>query len=146
MRTARRVKQKMFYSNFHKSEPIYLTDSEGNIVYRTMPDGEQVAVKGGETKEGYDEPTEFMNTISGTLTQEELQAFGGETRAIAKITYHKGQYPFIVGTLVWKNSEVKHIDDEVDENSADYRIMGILDDGQHFYRAIMEKVTKGEGV
>ena len=146
MRTARRVKQKMFYSNFHSSEPIYLRDEEGNIVYRTMPDGEEVAVRDGETKEGYDEPTEFVNTISGTLTQEELQAFGGETRAIAKITYHKEEYPFRVGTLIWKNSEVKHIEDEVDENSADYRIMGILDDGQHFYRAIMEKVTKGEGV
>ena len=146
MRTARRSKQIMYYSNFHNSEPIYLRDDEGNIVYRTMPDGEQVAVKDGETKEGYDEPTKFENTISGSLSQEELQAFGGETRAIAKITYHKEEYPFRVGTLIWKNSKVEHIDDRVDENSADYRVMGILNDGQHFYRAIMEKVTKGEGV
>ena len=53
MRTARRKTQRMFYSNFHVSEPVYLTDDEGNIVYRTMPDGEQVAVKDGETKEGH---------------------------------------------------------------------------------------------
>ena len=136
----------MFYSNFHVSEPVYLTDDEGNIVYRTMPDGEQVAVKDGETKEGYDEPTEFWNSISGTLTEDELMAFGGESRAVAKITYHKGEFPFRIGTLIWKNSEVGYIEDEVDETSADYRIMGILDEGQHFYRAIMEKVTKGEGV
>ena len=145
MRTARRSKQIMYYSNFHTSEPVYLTDDEGNIVYRTMPDGEQIAIKDGETKEGYDEPTEFMNTISGSLTEDELMAFGSEARAVAKITYHKGSLPFRIGTLIWKDSEIKHIDDEVDENSADYRVMGILDEGQHFYRAIMERVTK-EGV
>lgn len=144
MRTARRKTQKMFYSNFHSSEPIYLTDDEGNIVYRTMPDGEKIAVKDGETKEGYDEPTEFWNSISGTLTEDELMAFGGEKRAIAKITYPKGNYPFRIGTLIWKNSEVGYIKDEVDENSADYRVMGILDEGQHFYRAILEKFTKGQ--
>jgi hypothetical protein len=136
----------MFYSNFHKSEPVYLKDDEGNIIYRTMPDGVQIAVKDGETKEGYDEPTEFWNSISGTLTEDELMAFGKEARAVAKITYHKGDFPFRIGTLIGKNSEVGYIGDEVDENSADYRIMGILDEGQHFYRAIMEKVTKGEGV
>lgn len=146
MRTARRKKQRMFYSNFHKSEPVYLKDDEGNIIYRTMPDGVQIAVKDGETKEGYDEPTEFWNSISGTLTEDELMAFGKEARAVAKITYHKGDFPFRIGTLIWKNSEVGYIGDEVDENSADYRIMGILDEGQHFYRAIMEKVTKGEGI
>lgn len=143
MRTARRKTQHMFYSNFHKSEPIYLTDDEGNVVYRTMPDGERVPVTTGETKEGYDEPTEFWNSISGTLTEDELQAFGSEARAVAKITYRKGEFPFRIGTLVWKDSEVEHIHEEVDENSADYRVMGILNEGQHFYRAIMERVTKG---
>lgn len=144
MRTAYRKKQRMYYSNFHKSEPIYLRDKDGNIVYGVMPDGERVPIKSGETKEGYDEPTEFLNSISGTLTEDELQAFGTEARAVAKITYHKGEFPFRVGTLIWKNSEVKHIGEEVDENSADYRVMGILDEGQHFFRAIMERVTKGE--
>ena len=145
MRTARRSKQKMYYSNFHTSEPIYVTDDEGNVVYRTMPDGVSVPVTDGETKEGYDEPTEFYNTISGNLSLEELQAFGSQTRAIARITYHKGEFPFKTGTLIWKNSEIRYIDGEVDENSADYRVMGVLDEGQHFYRAILEKATK-EGV
>ena len=146
MRTARRVNQKMFYSNFHTSEPVYVKDSEGNIVYQTMPDGEQVPVKTGETKESYDDPTEFWNSISGTLTEDELKAFGGEKRAIAKITYPKDKYPFRTGTLIWKNSEVVYKDGEIDKTSADYSIMGILDEGQYFYRAILEKATKGEGV
>lgn len=146
MRTARRVTQKLLYSNFSESKPIYVTDDSGNIIYDTMPDGVEVPRTTGETKEGYDEPTEFWNSISGTLTEDELQAFGGEKRAVAKITYRKNGYPFRVGTLIWKNSEVGYKNGEVDETSADYRIMGILDEGQHFYRAIMEKVTKGEVV
>ena len=146
MRTARRVTQKLLYSNFSESKPIYVTDDSGNIIYDTMPNGVEVPRTTGETKEGYDEPTEFWNSISGTLTEDELQAFGGEKRAVAKITYRKNDYPFMVGTLIWKNSEVGYKNGEVDETSADYRIMGILDEGQHFYRAIMEKVTKGEGL
>lgn len=146
MRTNRRIKQRMLYSNFYKSKPVYVTDDEGNIVYQTLPNGEEVPCKTGEMKDGYDEPTEFWNSISGTLTEDELQAFGGEKRAVAKITYLKNEYPFKIGTLIWKNSEVGYKDGEVDETSADYRIMGILDEGQHFFRAIMEKVTKGEGV
>jgi len=146
MRTARRKEQRMFYANLHESTPIYQTDEYGNIVYRTMPDGEQMPIKIGETKPGYDEPTEFWNSISGTLTEDELEAFGSENGGVAKITYHKGEYPFRVGTLIWKDSEVGYIDGEVDENTADYRIMGVLTTGQHFYRAILEEAVKGEGV
>lgn len=144
MRQNRRIKQKMFYSNFDSETPVYVTDDDGNIVYQTMPDGTERPRKTGETKQGYAEPTEFYNAISGTLTEDELQAFGGEKRAVAKMTYRKGDFPFKVGTVIWKDSEIGRKGDEIDENSADYRIMGILDEGQHFYRAIMEKVTKGE--
>ena len=126
MRTNRRIKQKMLYSNFKQSETIYVTDSEGNIVYRTMPDGNRIAVKSGEIKSCYEEPIEFLNSISGTLTEDEMEAFGGEKKAVAKITYRKGDFPFSIGTLIWKDSEVKYVDGKIDENSADYRILGIL--------------------
>lgn len=146
MRQNRRIKQRMFYSNFDQETPIYNRDADGNIIYITMPDGQSVPSKTGETKQGYAEPTEFYNAISGTLTEEEVQAFGGEKRAVAKMTFRKGDFPFRVGTIIWKDSEIGRKGDEIDENSADYRILGILDEGQHFYRAIMEKVTKGEGL
>lgn len=145
MRTARRKTQRMFYSNFHEQLPIYERDSEGNIIYREMPDGTSIPLTTGETIPGYEEPTEFYNSITATLTEDEIQAFGGEKMAVAKITYHKDEYPFKIGTLVWKNSAVEHTNDTVDAKSADYRVVGILDEGQHFYRAILEKVTK-EGV
>lgn len=145
MRTARKIKQVMHYSNIVERLPIYERDSEGNIIYREMPDGTLVPLTKGETKRGYEEPTEFFNSITATLTEEEIQAFGGEKRAIAKMTYHKDEYPFVVGTLIWKKSEVRHKDGAVDPLSADYRVLGVLDEGRTFNRAIMEKVTK-EGV
>lgn len=143
MRTARRKTQKLLYSNRDSGTPIYELDGNGNIVYRTMPDGTQVPKKVGETAPTYETPIEFYNSISGTLTEDELKAFGGENKGIAKITYHKGEFPFKVGTLIWKDSEVEYIDDKVDENSADYRVMGVLTTGQHFYRAILAEVVKG---
>jgi hypothetical protein len=110
-----------------------------------MPDGTSIPLTTGDKIRGYEEPTEFYNSITATLTEDEIQAFGGEKRAVAKITYHKDEYPFTIGTLIWKNSAVKHTGDKVDTKSADYRVVGVLDEGQHFYRAILEKVTK-EGV
>lgn len=144
MRTSRRIKQKMFYSNFQTEIPIYERDSEGNIIYREMPDGTSVPLVTGEKIQGYGSPVEFYNSITSTLTEDELMAFGGEKRAIAKMTFRKNEYPFRVGTLVWKLSGIKYDKQgNVDPKSADYRVMGLLDEGQNFHRAILEKITKG---
>lgn len=142
MRTSRRVKQTMFYSTFHDGSPIYATDDEGNIIYDTMPDGEVVARQVGESPEGYDEPVEFANSITGTLTEDELAAYGSSSKGKAKMTYPKDAFPFCVGVLIWKDSEITYKSDgSVDETSADYRIIGIQDTGRHFSKALLEAVV-----
>ena len=142
MRTSRRVKQKMFYSTFSPGQPIYETDEEGNVIYDVMPDGESIPREIGEEPARYIEPIEFWNSISGELTPDELQAFGAETQAKAKITYRKEDYQFVVGDVIWKNSEVKHREDgSVDEESADYRVIGVQDTGRHFYKALLEAIV-----
>lgn len=147
MRTSRRIKQVMYYSNFCSKIPIYERDPEGNIIYRKMPDGTLIPLVTGETVQGYEEPIEFLNSITATLTEDELMAFGGEKRAIAKTTYRRGEFPFRLGTLIWKQSKVKRDKEgNVDPKSADYKVMGVLDEGQNFHRAILEKITKGEGL
>lgn len=138
MRTPKRVKQKMYYSLPFEGEPTYATDSEGNIIYDTMPDGETVPRKVGETPDGYSSPVEFFNSITGELTADELQAFGTEPKRKCKMTYKKGEFPFVVNTLIWKDSEVT---DPIDESSADYRIIGIQDTGRHFYKALLVSVV-----
>lgn len=138
MRTPKRVKQKMYYSLPSPGEPIYATDEQGNIIYDTMPDGESVPRKVGETPDGYSSPVEFFNSITGDLTADELQAFGAEPRMKCKMTYKKGEFPFVVNTLIWKDTQVT---DPVDEGSADYRIIGIQSTGRHFYKALMVSVV-----
>lgn len=138
MRTPKRVKQKMYYSLPSPGEPIYATDENGNIIYDTMPDGESVPRKVGETPDGYSSPVEFFNSITGDLTADELQAFGAEPRMKCKMTYKKGEFPFVVNTLIWKDTQVT---DPVDEGSADYRIIGIQSTGRHFYKALMVSVV-----
>lgn len=138
MRTPKRVKQIMYYSLPSAGEPIYAKDSEGNIIYDTMPDGVEVARVVGESPDSFSEPVEFKNSITGELTADELQAFGTETRRKCKMTYKKGEFPFVVNTLIWKDSQPTY---PVVEGSADYRIIGIQDTGRHFYKALLVSVV-----
>lgn len=137
MRTPKRVKQIMYYSLPSAGEPIYERDSLGNIIYDVMPDGESVARVADATPESYAKPVQFMNSITGELTADELQAFGAETKTKCKMTYKKGEFPFTINTLIWKDSEPTN---PVDEGSADYRIIGIQDTGRHFYKALLVSV------
>ena len=158
MRTAKRTKQKMFYSIPLNGEPIYARDSEGNIIYDTMPDGEQVARVVGETDITFSQPVEFYNSITGTLTQEELLAFGDEPREKAKMTYKKGEFPFVAGTKIWLRNEIEYREGELypsellypsdilfpnglpDTDSADYRVVGVYNTGRHFDKALLVKL------
>jgi len=141
MRTPRRVKQKMYVAYYHDGEPLYDRDEEGNIIYDTMPDGETVPRKVGETPAGYDDPTEFWNSITGDLTEDELQAFGSEAQGMAKMTFKRDEYDFAVGDLIWKESEIEYKDGKVDESSADYRVIGIQCTGRHFFKALLAEVV-----
>lgn len=134
MRTPKRVKQTLYYATYTESEVIYAKDSEGNIIYDTMPDGASVARVIGETSTGYSEAVEFHNSITSDLTAEELQAFGNEPREKAKMTYKKGEFPFSVGTLIFISRP-----EEVTEESADYRVIGVQNTGRHFHKALLVK-------
>ena len=159
MRTAQRVKQPMFYSLPCGGEIIYERDSSGNIIYDTMPDGEQIPRVVGEKDETYSLPIPFTNSITGNLTEEELLAFGNEPRMKAKMTYKKGEFPFVVGTKVWLNRGIEYKEgmlypsDELypssvilpnglpDTENADFLIIGIQDTGRHFYKALLVKTV-----
>ena len=142
MRTPKRVKQRLKVAFYHDGEPLYERDSEGNIIYDTMPDGASVPRVIGETPAGYDDPIEFWNSITGTLTDDELQAFGVEAQNVAKMTFKKDEYDFAIGDLIWKNSEVQYDDyGKIVAQSADYRVIGIQDTGRHFYKALLVAVV-----
>lgn len=144
MRTSRRVRQKMFYSQVNGKVPIYSRDGNGNIIYDIIG-GELIPRKSGEDRDSYFEPIEFYNSISGELTEDEMQAFGSEKIGNAKMTYRKNEFPFKTGTLIWKNTEVGHRQDgSVDEETADYIVIGVLDAGKHFWKCILQEMVKNE--
>lgn len=144
MRTPRKVKQPLIYALLKGKEPVYERDKDGNIVYRIIG-GEKIPIEAGEPRDVYSEPVTFYNSISGQLTEDELQAFGVQSNVIAKLTYKRDQYPFKVGTLIWKSSEVTFLEDgNPDPTSADYRVVGIMKEGQYFWRCLLQAVIKNE--
>jgi len=119
----------------------YVRDDYGNIIYDIIG-GEYVPRKTGEPIITFSEPVEFFNSISGELTEDEMRAFGGEKIGNAKMTYRRGEFPFVTGTLIWKNTEPKYKDGVVDEESADYVVLGVLDAGKHFWKCILTENVK----
>lgn len=143
MRTARRVRQKMYYSLYEGKQETYVKDKDGNIIYDIIG-GEYVPRKTGESIIIYSNPVEFFNSISGELTEDEMQAFGSEKLGNAKMTYRKGEFPFKTGTLIWKNTEPNYIEDVIDVESADYIVLGVLDAGKHFWKCILTENVKAQ--
>lgn len=144
MRTARRVKQKMYYALKGDPQPIYERDENGDIIYLIIG-GEAVPKESGSNTNGIEEPVEIFNSIGSQLTQDELEAFGAQGRTLASMTYRCGEYPFEIGTLIWLNSEIRRTENnEVDEGSADFVVAGINTTGQHFWRAILRSNARNE--
>lgn len=144
MRIPRRTKQPLIYALLKGKEPIYERDENGEIVYRIIG-GEKVPKTSGQDRDIYSSPVTFYNTISGDLSENELQAFGTQNNASAKMTYKREQYPFRTGTLIWKSSEVQFLKDGTpDPTSADYRVIGVMTEGQYFWKCMLEAVVKNE--
>lgn len=144
MQTPRRVKQPLIYALLKGKEPVYERDKDGNIIYKIIA-GENVPKTTGEKRDVYSSPVTFYNSISGQLSEDELQAFGVQSNVSAKMTYKREQYPFRTGTLIWKTSEVRFLDDDTpDPTSADYRVVGVMTEGQYFWKCLLEAVVKNE--
>lgn len=138
MRMARVNKQKMHYALYGKEVPIYdyYTDSEGN----------KIPIDTGETEIVFDKPVEFANGISGKLSEVLIEAFGvNDSSMYAQMDYMAKQYPFEVGTLIWKKSEIKYKDEEKtipEPTSADYTVAGILDEFPNVWSCLLKRVVK----
>lgn len=144
MRVPRKLKQPLIYALMTGKEPIYERDENGNIIYKIVA-GEKIPKKTGQNRDIFSSPITFYNSISGQLSEDELQAFGTQSNVIAKMTYKREQYPFKTGTLIWKTSEVKLLDDGTpDPTSADYRVVGVMTEGQYFWKCMLEAVVKNE--
>lgn len=125
MRTLNKNTQKMYYANQDRVVPIY--------EYYEDEDGNMIPLDTGETKLVYGEPIEFKANISNKLNEVKWAEYGiDESTNYAQIVASKGSIPLKVGTIIWKKSEIGYedVDNEiVDENTSDYVVKGVADEG-----------------
>lgn len=146
----------MKYSLPTTETTVYERDAEGNIIYESYVDmqgnviyildenGERIPRTSGGTEQGYAEPVEFLNGISGRLSEAMIEAFGiNDSSIYAQMDYRANEFPFVIGTLVWKKSEVNYIDGKVDKTSADYEIVGILDEFPNVWSCLLKRLING---
>ena len=125
MRTLNKNKQKMYYANQDREVPITETyyDDDGNAY----------ELDTGETELVYGEPIEFSANISNKLNEVKWAEYGiDESTNYAQIVVSKGSVPLKVGSIIWKKSEIVYENLEkkiVDENTSDYVVKGVADEG-----------------
>ncbi len=138
MRTLLKNKQKMKYALPTGEEPI--------INYYEDEDGTKYPLETGESEMVYEKPVEFMNGISGKLSEILVEAFGiNDTSLYAQMDYMAHEFPFKTGTLIWKNSEVGYKNPEKtkpDKTTADYEICGILDEYPNQWSCLLKRILK----
>lgn len=125
MRTQNKNKQSLKYALLDKKLPVYECDENGDIIYDII-DGVEIPIETGETKLGYSEPKDFKVNISMSGGEAEAREFGLSIEDYnAVIVCTKGEYPLKEGSLVWHESEVGYINEQVDSNTADYIILKV---------------------
>lgn len=138
-------KQRMYYSLLNGRVPVYQYDSDGNVKTITV-DGEQVPLETGEYTNGYTVPFTFYSSISNKLSEVLIQEFGVDNSTLfVQIVEDKGKLPLTVGSLVWKQSEVRYKDAYrgiVDETSCDYIVKGVADEGLTVDLFLLQKNVK----
>lgn len=158
MRTLRKNNQKMFYSLPTSETEIYERDAQGDIIYESYTDmqgnviyilddnGNKIPKTNGNTIQGYSVPVEFLNGISGQLSESMIEAYGiNDSSIYAQMNYIKGSFPFVVGTLIWKESKVVYVSEGVvDKTSADYEIVGILNEFPNVWSCLLKRLVKNE--
>jgi len=131
MRTLRKNEQKLYYSLFISNSPKYELDEDGNRIIDYYDDfGNPIYLEEGENEDTYSMPVEFWACIDGNIRETLMKEFGTiSSPNYAQIVAKTGLYDFKVGTLIWKDSEIKYKEDGTpDEASADYDVIGILDE------------------
>lgn len=75
MRDLKRNQNKIYYTLYQESVPVYEVDENGDIIYVEI-DGVKVPVETGETTSGYTEVREFDVNVSASKGETENNVFG----------------------------------------------------------------------
>ena len=121
MRSLKKNKQRLYFSQFKESVPIYDRDEDGNIIY-TAVDGEQVPVQIGEAP-GYSEPIEFYANISAGKGDVQADVFGSSVDYSRTISTCDMDCPITKLTRLWIGCKPRYNEDgSVNGDSANYEV------------------------
>lgn len=122
-------KQAMKYSLQGERVPIYETDENGNIIYYTDSDGNQIPMETGEYATGYSQPVSFFGNIAMSGGEVDSVEFGIDVSGYdATLVVDKGTIPIDETSLIWHTSEVGYKDSGktiIDGNTADYKVLAV---------------------
>lgn len=123
----------MWYSLQNGKDPIYKLDEDGNIVYITDDEGNQVPVETGEYKISYTDPVEFKGYVGSQLENAIMRAWGSDnTNNFAVLVVDKKEkdenntlLDFQNGAIIWrKKAPVVPFD----FTTAEYTVDGVMDE------------------
>lgn len=144
MMTLNANKQKLYYANQDKIVPIYETDEDGNIIYYEDSDGNEYPLETGVTKVVYGEPVEFKGNIALSSSGEAQSVeYGLDMSSYSSVlVLDKGLIPLKESSLIWHENEPRNDKDgNVDEESADYRVVKVSP-SINVDKYLLEKVVK----
>lgn len=147
MRTLRKNKQKMYYSLYRTAEEVHDVDDQGNTRYIIDEEtGESIAVSIGTLKSTYSKPVEFSAAITSNLNEMHIQSYGVDQSSIySEIIVEKGKLPLKIGALIWRESPIIWEDGQTNvaplQSSADYVVMGLLTEYQHYDFYLLQRNT-----
>lgn len=110
MRTLRRNKQKMYYSNLIGTSPRYVLDDDGNKIIDYVDDEGNVYYREeGDELLYYSTPQEFFANIAMSGGEAEAVEYGLSTESYqAVMVLSKGSVPLKEGSLIWHTSPVEY--------------------------------------
>lgn len=147
MRTMRKNKQKMFYSNYTDGSPIYDYNSDGTIKYEEYTDSDgtvyRYPIELGQTSPGYSEPKEMFANITLSGGEAEAREFGLDiSQYSAVLVCDKNTYDISETSLIWFENAIAYKSigsTEIEPNSADYRVVKVSP-SLNYVKYILQKV------
>lgn len=142
MRSLKKNKQKLWYSNNIDKITIYKKDDDGNIIYEDI-DGELIPIIISE-KAGYSEPQEFYANISAGKGTAQEEVFGVSLDYTKTISTSDMSLPLDEKSLVWFETEPTYnADGTVNEAYADYSVVGIAKSLNNVVYALKKRAKEG---
>lgn len=145
MRTLRRNRQRMYFSNPGELQPIYERDADGNII-TTEVNGQLVPLDTGEFELTFEEPIEFFANINGKLSEVTLEAFGiDNSMNYCEIVTNKNALDLKIGAIIWRSSKVVvKPNGNPDVDSADYVVRGVVKESLNEDRYLVKRLSVGD--